>query len=170
MERIDFKLSKQTFCEKPLYCKAMKNITPVKNNPKVGSENEQDEEEEVKDSEDLEDKMESGEGEAITKAKFIDENKKKKAKLGSTSQEGRIDKFFTPARCQTKPFQSEFGEAVANGDVPLDSPEPVGDQEDTEKRKAIESPGISPDSKPLPKKDKKTSGIPKGSQQSKGSK
>ena len=81
--------------------------------------------------------MESGECEAITKPKFIDENKKKKGKLGSTSQAERIDKFFTPACCQTKPFRSEFGEAVANGDVPLDSPEPIVDKEDTEKRKAL---------------------------------
>ena len=40
-------------------------------------------------------------------SRFIEENKKKKGKLGSTSQSERIDKFFTPARCQTKPYQSK---------------------------------------------------------------
>ena len=171
VKKIDFKQSTQTFCKKPLYCKAMKNITPVKSNPNVGSENEQNREQENKDkqNDDLEDKMESEEGDAIAKPKFIDEEKKK-VKQGSTSQSGKIEKYFTPARCQIKPLQSEFAEAVAKGDVPLDSPEPLGDKEDTEKRKAMESPGISPNSKPLPKKDKRTTGIPKGSQQSRGPK
>ena len=75
----------------------------------------------------------------------------------------RIDKFFTPTSCKTKPYQSEFGEAVANGQIPLDSPEQVVDSADTDnKRKALESPGISPESKPLSKKDNRPSGIPKG--------
>ena len=169
IEKIDFK---QKFYEKPLYCKALKNITPVKNNPPAGDKNKQDDEEEEKNdqNEDLEDEMESGEGEAIIiKPKFIEENIKKKGRLGSNQSE-KIDKYFTPTSCKTKPYQSEFGDAVANGLIPLDSPEQVVDSEVTDKRKAAESPGISPESKPLPKKDKRSSGIPKGPNPNKGSK
>ena len=89
MEKIDFKLTKQMFLEKPLYCKALKNITPVKNNPPAGDKNKQDEEEEDKNeqNEDLEDEMESGEDEAIIKPKFIEEITRKGAdKDPQTSQ------------------------------------------------------------------------------------
>ena len=113
--------------------------------------------------------MESGEGEAIIKPKFIEENIKKKSRLGSNQSE-KIDKYFTPTSCKTKPYQSEFGDAVANGLKPQDSPEQVLDSEDIDKRKAAESPGTSPDSKPLPEKDKKSSGIPKGPNSKQGSK
>ena len=101
--------------------------------------------------------------------KFIEENIKKKGRLGSNQSE-KIDKYFTPTSCKTKPYQSEFGDAVANGLIPLDSPEHIVDNEDTDKRKAAESPGTSPDSKPLPKKEKKSSGIPKGPKSKRGPK
>ena len=71
--------------------------------------------------------MESGEGEAIIKPKFIN-------RLGSTNQSEKIDKYFTPACCHTKPYQSEFGVAVASGQVTLDSPEPLVDNKDTDKK------------------------------------
>ena len=106
IEKIDFK---QKFYEKPLYCKALENITHDKNNSHVGDENKQDEEEEEdknEQNEDLEDEMESGEDEAIIKPKFTEENNKKKGRLGSTNQSEKIDKYVTPARCQTKPYQS----------------------------------------------------------------
>ena len=107
--------------------------------------------------------MESGEGEAnIIKPKFIEEKFKKKDRTGS-NKSGGIDKFSTPDRCKTKPYQSEFGEAIANGKIPLDSPEQEVDSADTDnKRKALESPGISPESEPLSKKDNRPSGITKG--------
>ena len=106
--------------------------------------------------------METGESETnIVKPKFI-EDKKKKARNGS-NRPGGIDKFFTPDKCITKPYKSEFGEAIATGKIPLASPEQEGDSADPDlKRKAQESPVVSPESKPLSKKDSRTSGIPKG--------
>ena len=52
---------------------------------------------------------------------------------------------------------------MATGRIPLASPEQEGDSADPDhKRKAQESPVVIPDSKPLSKKDSRTSGIPKG--------
>ena len=82
--------------------------------------------------------------------------------MDPTSQEEQTS-FFTPDKCITKPYKSEFGEAITTGKIALDSPEQVVDSVDPDhKRKAQESPVISPESKPLSKKDNRTSGIPKG--------
>ena len=81
--------------------------------------------------------MESEEGETnIVKPKFFEEKLKKKARTGS-NRSGGIDKFFTPDRCITKPYKSEFGEAIATGKISLDSPEQEVDSADPDnKRKA----------------------------------
>ena len=154
MEKIDFKLTKQMFFDKPLYCRPLKNITPVKKDPPSRDENGQ--------NDDAEEVKETGESETnIVKPKLTEE-KKKKGRNGS-NRPGGIDKFFTPDKCITKAYKSEFGEAIATGRIPLASPEQDGDSADLElKRKAQESPGVSPESKPLSKKDSRTSGIPKG--------
>jgi len=99
MEKIDFKLTKQMFFDKPLYCRALKNITPVKKDPPSKNENDQ--------NDDVEEVMETGESETnIVKPKFT-EYRKKKGRNGS-NRPGGIDKFFTPDKCITKAYKSEL--------------------------------------------------------------
>ena len=96
LEKIDFKLTKQMFLDKPLYCKPLKNTTPVKKDPPSRDENKQDLEEDGKNgqNDDLEEVMESGEGETnIVKPKFFEDKLKKKARNGS-NRSGGIDKFL----------------------------------------------------------------------------
>ena len=49
MDKIDFKLGKEKFLEKPLYCKALRTLTPSKEDAKKGEDSE--EKEEAKDTE-----------------------------------------------------------------------------------------------------------------------
>ena len=41
IDKIDFKLGKQKFLEKPLYCKALRTLTPSKENEKKGEDSEE---------------------------------------------------------------------------------------------------------------------------------
>ena len=87
-EKIDFKRSKQKHFDKPLYCKALKTITPVKKDPPAGDENKQDEEKADKNeqNEESEDETETEEREAIAKPKLAEKISKKNGIIGSTSQ------------------------------------------------------------------------------------
>ena len=81
-EKIDFKDTRQKFFDRPLYCKALKTITPTKKDTTADDEDKQDEKgaDKSEQNEDLEDEIETEEGEAIAKPKLGEKIVKKSIK------------------------------------------------------------------------------------------
>ena len=97
-EKIDFKETRQKFFDRPLYCKAMKTITPTKKDTKADVEDKQDDKgaDKNEQNEDIEEEIEAEEGESMFKPKLGGKSVKKNVKnkrLGPTSQPGNIDSF-----------------------------------------------------------------------------
>ena len=160
MDKIDFKLGKEMFLERPLYCKALRTLTPSKEDAKKRKNSEEKEEAkdtekekkddpENKDDSNNEDKNKDKHEEAFNKLKNEARLKHQtpRQKHGSMSD---ISQYLSP-----KPYHSLFGNYMEHKRGRKD-----GD----------ESSDASPPGKPKNKKDKKngkkeqhSSGIPKSS-------
>jgi hypothetical protein len=153
VKNIDFKETKEKFYGKPLYCRAMRNLTPVKENaePKE-NENTEDppneekvdkpnEDEIVKPSEEVtikpkpnEEKVDKpNEDEIVKQTEEVTTKPKPTFRTKSTpnTESNKIMQYLSPSR----PPKSLYASAIQNGEIPLEETKPKRKKSPVQSRK-----------------------------------
>jgi hypothetical protein len=127
VKNIDFKETKEKIYGRPIYCRAMRNLTPVKENaePKENENTEDPPNEEKVDK--------PNEDEIVKQTEKVTTKPKPTFRTKSTpnTESNKIMQYLSPSR----PPKSLYASAIQNGEIPLEETKPKRKKSPVQSRK-----------------------------------